>query len=121
MEIAEQHSRLGACDDEDDEDEEQKSKHVVSLTRPNRIQYEKQLDKDATERQDSAHYNSGCWFRVQTLIRHLARDLVRPNRVLNWLQIHHPLAKSDHRLFTQSSMTDPLAESEEGADKGERH
>ena len=59
MEVAEQDGRLWAGDDEDEEDEEEESVHVVDLRAPDAVQDEEQLDEDAAEGEDAAHYDAG--------------------------------------------------------------
>lgn len=56
VEIAEQDSGLRAGDQENNKYQEQKSKHVVHLMRPNAVEDEKKLDKDAAKGQDTPHH-----------------------------------------------------------------
>lgn len=99
VEVAEQDGRLRACDHQDHEHQKQEAEHVVHLTGPKRVQYEEQLNEDASERQHSAHHDAGHGLGVQGLFWNLTRDLVRAHWVV------------------QNS----LPKSEVSADKGERY
>jgi len=80
---------LRACDHQNHKDEEKKTKHVVHLTGPNRIEDEKELDENAAKRQDSAHDHSRNRLSVDGLLGNLARDLVCPDRMLQGLKIYN--------------------------------
>ena len=58
VEVAEEDGRLGAGDDQDDKDQEEETVHVVDLGGPDRVENEEELDEDATEGEDAAHYNA---------------------------------------------------------------
>lgn len=86
MEIAQQYGCLGACDDENPEDQEQKSKHVVHLAGPQRIQYEEQLNENASKWQHTAHNDARNGLRVNRLVWNLTWNLVCTNGMLQRLQ-----------------------------------
>lgn len=54
--------------------------------RPDRVHDEEELNEDAAERQNAAHYDAGDRLRVDRLLRNLARDLVRAHWVFEGLQ-----------------------------------
>lgn len=81
MEIAQQNCRLRTCDDENEKNEEQKSKHVIHLAWPDRIQDEKQLNENATEWQDTAHDDAWDWLSVDRLLRNLTWNLICAHRM----------------------------------------
>jgi len=83
MKVGEEDGSLGAGDDENDEDEKEESEHVVGLMRPNTIENEEKLDKDATEGENAAHDDSRHRARVDGLLGNLPRDLVRSYGMLN--------------------------------------
>ena len=56
--------------------------HVVDLTGPNAVENEKQLDKNASERQDPSHDNPRYRLGVDRLVRDLPGDLVGPDWLL---------------------------------------
>ena len=98
VEIAEQYGGLRAGDDQDDEDEKQKTEHVVELITPDRVQNKEQLNKNAAERQYTAHHDARQWLSVDRLGRYLSWNLVGAYRILD----------------------DALLEAKVGAHKGER-
>lgn len=51
--------------------------------KPNRIHDKVELNKDSTERENTAHQNRGDRSQVEGLIRNLSRNLVCTNRLLN--------------------------------------
>lgn len=55
MEVAEQNSCLRAGNEQDYEDQEEEAKHVIHLMRPNAVEDEEKLDKDAAEGQNATH------------------------------------------------------------------
>ncbi len=87
MEIAEEKCGLRTCDDENNKDHKQEAKHIIRLVGPDAIKYEEELDEDATEGKDSTHQNSREGPSVQTLFRHLARDLIRSNWMFDRLKM----------------------------------
>lgn len=86
MEIAQQYGCLGACDDENPKDQEQKSKHVVHLAGPQRIQYEEQLNENASKWQHTAHNDARNGLRVNRLVWNLTWNLICTNGMLQRLQ-----------------------------------
>lgn len=76
MEIAQEHSGFRARDDQNEKYQKQKTEHVVHLARPNRVQNEEQLDKDAAEWQNAAHDDAGYGLSVDGLIGYLTGDLI---------------------------------------------
>ena len=51
---------------------------------PDRIENEKQLDKDTTEWKDTAHDDARNRLRVEDLLWNLTLDGISANRMLNW-------------------------------------
>ena len=99
MEIGQENRRLGAGHDQDDEDEEEKAEHVIGLMGPDAVEDEKELNEDASERQDSAHDDSRKRTRVDGLFGDLTRNLVR-----------------SHGMFDSA-----FFEAEVSPDEGQRH
>lgn len=99
VEVAQQDRRLRTRDHQDHEDQEQEAEHIVHLARPQGVEYEEQLYKDATEGQNSSHDDAGYRLRVQGLLGDLPRDLVGAH----WM------------------VQDPLSEAEVGPDERQRH
>lgn len=85
VEVTQQHRGLRTRDDQNDENQKQEAKHVVGLVGPQRIEDEEQLDKDAAERKHASHDDARGRARVNTLIRHLSRDLICSHWVFNRL------------------------------------
>ena len=59
MEVAKQNGCLRARDDQNDENEKEESIHVIDVRWPNGVQYEEQLDEDATKGQNATHDDPG--------------------------------------------------------------
>ena len=76
MKVAEENGCLRAGDNENDEDKKQKSIHVVNLTGPNAVENEKELDKNASEWENTAHDDTRDGLGVDGLIRNLSWNLV---------------------------------------------
>lgn len=85
MEVAKKNGRLGAGDDKNQKDEEEKSEHVVHLTGPDRVQNEEELNKDASEWQNTTHHNAWNGLRVNRLIGNLTWNLIRSYWMLECL------------------------------------
>lgn len=87
MEVAEEHSGLGAGDHQNEEHQKQETEHVIGLGRPDGVQDEEQLDEDAAEGQDATHDDAWQGLCVYTLLGNLPGDLVGADRVLQGLEV----------------------------------
>ena len=83
VKIAEKDRGFRASDDQNNENQKEESIHVVDLRRPNWVQHEEELDKDASKRQDSAHDNARHRLGINTLLRDLPRDLISAHGMFN--------------------------------------
>lgn len=83
MEIAQENGGFGARDDQNKVDDAQEAEHVVELMRPDAVEHEKELNENASERQDAAHDDGWHGSRVEILLRNLTRYLIRADWILN--------------------------------------
>lgn len=85
MEIAQKNGGLRTGDDKNQKDEKQKSKHIVHLAGPNRIEDKEELNEDAAERQNAAHHDARNGLGVDRLIGDLPGNLVGSHGMLKGL------------------------------------
>ena len=74
---------------------------------PNRVQNEKQLNKNASEGQNSAHENTWHWFCVKDLLWNLSWDRVGSDWVFDWvLFVAHVCTNEDQWCTDTKPQTD---------------
>lgn len=115
MKIAQQNRRLSASNDKNYEHQKEKPKHIIQLRRPNRIENEEQLNKNAAKRQNASHHDARQWLSVDGLFRDESRYLVGSHWMFERLEINVNLVKNAVTL--KISFTYPFPESKERPDE----
>ena len=115
MKVAEKNGCLRAGDNENDEDKKQKSIHVVNLTGPNAVENEKELDKNASEWENTAHDDTRDGLGVDGLVRNLSWNLVSSYGLLYcWLAESKICSNKCERNGDSKPQSQQSDQSEEG-------